>query len=284
MNLFYLALVGRILLLGVERIVVKKLATDEDAAAANFLFLGLASLFLLPMIYFYEIPPLDFIIYPAMSALIYSVGFFLYVKALSIEEASLVSPLYNFNLFFILIISSLFLDESFTIFKIAGITILFYGSAFLNKQKNLLQSLKAVFNNKGCRLMITCSLLVTFGRVIDGFSVKFNIHAVPYVIAVSIFVLIYCTTYILATKKMPIAIDLFKRKYKIAITCGLVNAFSYLFLVIAFMGVDVSIAEPLTTLSMIVTLILSKIYFKELIGTRMKGVLIMIVGAWILFL
>ena len=83
---------------------------------------------------------------------------------------------------------------------------------------------------------------------------------------------------------MDIAVDLFKRKYKIALACGLVNAFSYLFLVVAFMGIEVSTVEPLTMLSMIVTLILSKLYLKEQIGNRMLGVAIMIVGAWILFL
>jgi transporter family protein len=61
-----------------------------------------------------------------------------------------------------------------------------------------------------------------------------------------------------------------------------INAYSYLFLVIAFTKIDVSVAEPASMLSMIITVILAHFVFGEKILDRIVGVIIMIVGAWML--
>ncbi len=280
----YLALSGRILLLGVERILVKKLGANSDSAAAAYLFLNLAVMFIFPFVFFYEVESYDFLVYPLINAAIYSVAFYLYVKSLSTGEASLVSPLSNFSIFFLLVISNIFLEESFTIYKLVGMVLLFYGAGFLNKQRNFIESFKAILNDRSCRMMIACSFLVAIGRVVDGFTVRSNVPPVIYVFSLSIITLIYSTLYIVLSGRTRIVINLFKEKPVTALSSGAVNAFSYLLLVVAFTRIDVSIAEPASMLSLIITVGLSSIIFKEKIKNRVVGVLVMIAGAWLLFL
>ncbi len=284
MIIAYLALLGRIVLLGYERIVVKKLGDQADSESASFLFFAIASLFLFPLIFFVTAPAgYGFLQYVALSSFVYSIAFVLYVKSLSIGEASLVSPLYNFNVFFLLILTSIFLGESFSIFKIIGLLLLVYGASFLNKRQNIFLSLKSLFKDKAPLLMIVASLLIAIGRTIDGFVVQ-EVSPIIYALYIYTGISLFTLIYILFTRKLKNTISLLKEKPKIAVTAGAVNAFSYLFLLVAFTQIDVSIAEPASMLGMIVTVILANVVFKEKIKDRLVAVLIMLVGAWLLFL
>ncbi len=64
----------------------------------------------------------------AANGLVYAGAFVLYVAALSTGEASFVSPFYNFNVFFLLALASIFLGESLTAAKVGGIALLVAGS------------------------------------------------------------------------------------------------------------------------------------------------------------
>ena len=56
MAVAYIALLLRILLLGTERIIVKKLGSGSDSIGATFLFFSIALIFLLPALFFVEWP------------------------------------------------------------------------------------------------------------------------------------------------------------------------------------------------------------------------------------
>ena len=282
MTLGLLALTGRILLLGVERILVKKLGTGEDPASTSVLFLGLATIFLLPPALFVEVSYHPVLWLTALSGLIYAIAFYLYVKSLSIGEASLVSPLYNYNVFFLIVISSIFLNEPVTGYKVAGTALLVYSLSLLNRQSNFLLSIKAVFRDTACRMMIACSLLVAVARVIDGFIIR-EVSPLFYAFIVSVALTGYLLIFIFATGKAGLIIKLFKKKPGLSLVNGAVNAYSYLLLLLAFTEIDVSVAEPASMLSMIVTVTLAKFIFKEKIRDRMIGVAFMIAGAWFLF-
>lgn len=284
MILAYLALLGRIVLLGCERIAVKKLGEESDSVGAAFLLFVVASLFLFPFIFFAEAPEnFKFVIYVALSSAIYAVAFALYVKSLSEGEASLVSPLYNFNVFFLLIITAIFLGESITIFKIVGLILLVYGASFLNKQKNIFTSLRSLIKNKACLYMIIASLFIAFGRTIDGFVVKTLVSPLIYAFSSAFGVSLCLFIYIVSTKKLNTVKPILKNKKKIAVTAGFLNSYSFLFLLFALTKLDVSIAEPASMLGMIITVILAHFIFKKKIRDRLLGVVIMIVGAWLLF-
>lgn len=278
----YLFLLGRIILLGYEKIVVKKVGDKSNSIVASFLFFFTATLFLLPFAFnkglFLDLKILK---YGFLSGFIYSISFILYVKSLSLGEASLVGPLYNFNVFFLLILTTIFLREPFTPAKLIGLSLLVYGASFLNKQENLWKSLKILFERKETLLMMGSSFLIAIGRTIDGFVVG-KLDPMFYCFFLYLVISIYQFLYIIFRREKREVVKLFKDKTGLVLIAGAINAYSYLFLLIAFKSIDVSIAEPLSMLSMIVTLILAKNTFKENIKTRSIGVLIMILGAWIL--
>jgi transporter family protein len=277
----YLFLLGRIILLGYEKIVVKKVGTDSNSIVTSFLFFGIAVLFLLPFALFHPSFDLSALKYGILSGFIYSISFVLYVKSLSIGEASLVGPLYNFNVFFLLILTSIFLKEPFTISKVIGLSLLVYGASFLNRQENLYKSLYSLFKRKDTLFMMGSSFLIAIGRTIDGFVVG-KIDPLFYCFFLYLVISVYQFFYILLRKEVKEVFKLLKEKTLLVTIAAGINAYSYMFLLIAFRSIDVSIAEPLSMLSMLVTLFLAKNVFKEDIRKRIIGVIIMILGAWIL--
>ncbi len=268
--------------LGLERILVKKLGTGADSVSTAFIFIGLSPFYLA----YFAIPHLAY--YPQLwlifiSGIVYALAFILYSKSLSTGDASLVSPLYNFNVLFLLIISNIFLDEPITLLKIAGILLMVYGISYLNKQPNILKSLQAVIYDDACRMMIISSLLIAVGRIIDGYSVR-TVPPVLYGFAVDVAMAGYLFLFLVLQKKLPNVKALFLKKPVLSLSIGAVSAGSYFCLLYAFSKMDVSIVEPTSMLSMIITVVLARILLKEIISNRIIGVLIMLAGALLLFI
>lgn len=282
MTLAYLALLGRIILVGYERIVVKQLGQQSNSEGAAFLFFAIATLFLTPFLLLIELPSsFGFLLLVALGSFTYAIAFVLYVKSLSIGEASLVSPLYNFNVLFLLILTAILLGEPITAFKIVGILLLILGASLLNRQKNLLQSLGALFKDRACLLMIVCSILMAVGRTIDGFVVQ-DIPPMLYAFCLYTGISLFLLIYLLLAKKTGEMLSLLRSRPKVAVAAGAVNAYAYVLLLFAFTKIDVSVAEPISMLGMIVTVILARLIFKEKIGRRLVAVIVMIAGAWLL--
>lgn len=280
----YLSILGRIILLGYEKIVVKKLGTFNDSKVISFLFFFIAVFFLFPFIFLDEIPNnFEFSKYGLLSGFIYSISFILYVKSLSLGEASLVGPLYNFNVFFLLILTSIFLKESFTLTKILGLSLLVYGASFLDKRKSFLSSLKFLFKRKEALLMISSSFLISVGRTIDGFVVE-RVSPLFYCFFLYFVISVFQLIYIVFGGELKEIFKVLRENTYLVLIASAINAYSYLFLLFAFKYIDVSIAEPLSMLSMILTVIFAHYIFKEKIETRIVGVGIMILGSYILFL
>jgi transporter family protein len=282
MALAYLALLGRVILLGYERIVVKQLGQRSNSEGAAFLFFAIAALFLLPFLLLADMPSnYGFLPLVVLGSFAYAVAFALYVKSLSLGEVSLVSPLYNFNVLFLLILTAILLGEPITAFKIVGVLLLIFGASLLNRQKNLLRSLGALFKDRACLLMILCSILMAIGRTIDGFVVQ-EVSPMLYAFSIYTGISLFLLVYLLLTKKTGEMLLLLRSRTRVAVAAGAVNAYSYVLLLFAFTKIAVSVAEPVSMLGMIATVILARLMFKERIGRRLVAVIVMIAGAWFL--
>lgn len=284
MILAYIALIGRIIMLGFERIVVKKLGTGANPSAALMLFVGLAALFLFPFAIAIILKGnIDwlFLKYVATSSLIYAFAFLLYIKSLAEGEASLVAPLSNFNILFLLFLSIIFLSETLSVSKVVGFLVLLYGATFLNKQKNIYSSVKALLIDRPCQMMMISSLLVAVGRIIDKGN-STSASPVLYSFFLYLFIAIYLGFFMFLKGTAKEVFILFKDRPWVSLISGFINAYAYLCLLVSFKSIEVSIAEPLSMLSMVVTVILSSILLGEDIRYRIKGVIFMFVGAWFL--
>jgi len=284
MWLAYLALAGRIVLTGYEKIIFKQVAEKSGSVEAVFLIFSTGTVFLTPLVFTVQPPEsYGFLWIAALASLVYTVQTVFYLKALSRGEASLVAPVYYFGLFFLLFLTTVFLDESLDILKIFGIVLLIYGMSFLNRKQHILHSIKAVLTDKACQLMMVSSLLVAVGRTVDGFMVR-TVHPIIYAYSLCIITCLFLLLYLLFTRRLGTAIGLFKSKWKIGSVAGAVDIYSYQLLIFAITRIEVSIAEPASMLGMIVTVLLAHFILKEKIRDRLIGVVIMIAGAWFLFL
>ena len=283
MILPYVALAIRIFLVGYEKIVFKQLSRGVGSLESVFVIFTIGTFLLLPALVF--VPPPEnyrYWLYATFSGAIYTLQTVFYVKALREGEASLVSPLYYFNLFFLLLLTTVFLSESLNLMKIAGISLLVFGSSFLKREGGFLRSMKALFSDRACQFMLISSFLVAMGRTIDGFSVQ-RVHWAHYTFALCITTDVWLAILMLIRKRFGKAWQLFRRRPWLSLGAAGVDAYAYFFFMLAITGIEVSVAEPASMLGLIVTVLMAKYIFKENVSGRVGAVLVMIAGAWLLF-
>lgn len=282
MIFIYLALVGRIFLKGFEQFYIKKIK-DYDPGTVSFWLYSLTLILYSPIAVYLGIDDVSFLPYVVIACLFYFIGYLLYVRAIQIEEISLVGPVQNFMAFFVLILGILLLGESFSFLKLGGVLLLFFGAYFLTSGMNFFESYKKLVKNKGVFLMLLSTFFIAFGRIIDGYVVQ-TVSPIIYIFFMEIVICSYTLAYLAFKKKLGEVKKMIKEQPGLTICMGINNAFSYLFLLIAFTAIEVSVAEPLSLMSAIVAIFLGKIFFGEKIKNRLVAALIMILGAWFLFM
>lgn len=287
LSLAVAAMAGRIALLGFEKIVFKRLGTGRDSLAVLFLVGFAGSLMLLPFAFGEKVASWSFLPAAAVTALVYLTGITLYVKALSEGEVSLVSPVYSFNVFFLLLLSVVFLGEGMTPWKVAGMALMVMGSAFLNRTSGWAASLKSLCMDRACRIMVGASLLIAVGRVIDARIVGLvaeNPPTVAYAVVQSAFMALFAFAALVSRGKGKLPFELFRERPWSALGAVACNIYAYLLLLFALRGMEVSLAEPLSMLGTLISVILARFMFGEAIRDRLVGATVMIGGAWLMFI
>ncbi|MFW9780615.1 MAG: EamA family transporter [Candidatus Heimdallarchaeota archaeon] len=279
----FFALFLRIFLLGSERIFLKQLE-EYDSVIISAIFFLTGSLFLLPI--FLVIPQetlltgLEDLQFALISSFIYTFGFFAYVKALSEEDASLIAPLYNASLLWLLVLSVLFLDESVGIFRVFGASIMFIGVFFLYPGK-ITEKIHKIRESHASLLMIGGSFFLALGRTIDTFAIR-TIDSRVYAFFILFFAGLFFLGIAIFTKKWNDGFLALKNDLKTIICAGFVNGWAYVMLLIAIAGLEVTVAEPASLLSVFVTAFLAKLFLKEEIEERLFGMVLMVIGAILL--
>jgi transporter family protein len=271
----------RIILLGYERIAGKKISQGNNELLSSWGFFTTSFLMMAPFFY-----TMNFEIFKIalISGTIYTLSFFLYVYALSNEDASIIAPLYNMNVIFLIITTSIFLDEKITIFKVVGSLLMLYGVSYLKKDRSLIESYKNIGRSKGAVAMLISSGLLAIGRTIDGHFVK-DISPVGYSVGIYLVVSLYFTILTLIKfKSIKPHLTLIKNKKYDMLAGGFTNAYSYIALLNAFKYIDVSIAEPVSMISSLVTAFFAKYIFKEKVSLRVIGTIILIAGAFVIYI
>lgn len=285
MIISYIALIGRILLLALERIVVRILGNNEGDLYKNigstFLFFFIGAIFLLPFNFTVKIDSFSFLFPCYLSSLLYSIGAVSYVSSLATGETSLVTPINSLNSLILLILSFIFLGEAITITKFFGIIIIIIGLSILKKAESPIKALIYILKDKACKLMFVYVMLQSFGRILDKYFFV-TVHPIVYSTVLYLFVSLNLLIFLLIKGKGDSIKSVFKEKKKISIFSGALNGFSYLFLLIALNNIQLSIAEPLTQISMILTLVFSYLFFKENIKEKIPGSILILIGGWLL--
>ena len=285
--LAYVFLALRIVFLALERITVKKLGDFEGKLEKNigatFLFFFIGAVSLIPFVFNERIESLDFIFPVLVNGIIYSVYASFYVISLASGEASLVTPVSSLGSLVLLFLSVIFLGESFNLSKVAGILIIIFGLSYLRKSNSFFASIKHLFKEKAVLLMFTAVTIQSFGRILDKvFIIKMN--PVTYVFFLYLMISFYLFIFLLYMGKTHSIREVFKAKPLWALVSGFINGYSYYFLMLALRDIELSIAEPLSQTSMVITVLLSAVFFREKIKDKMAASLIILIGGWLLFL
>ena len=273
----------RITLLGLERIFLKKLDRYDSVVIASLFFL-LAAVFLTP-IFFIIHDPILVLIYHALPALIsslfYAIGFFLYVRAIALEDTSLIAPLYNSSLFWIMILGATILGEKVTYIRVSGGVFIFIG-VFLLYGGSITEKIQAIRNSRGSILMLIGSIFLAVGRTIDAAAVQ-TVDPSFYAFAINLTVGIYLFLFSVTTGRTADIFKSLREEPKNLVFAGITNGWSYLFLLVALQSIDLSIAEPLSLLSIFVTAGFAKIIFDEQVIKRIPAMFVILFGAILLF-
>ncbi len=281
----YLSLILRIVMLGAERIFLKKLEQYDSTTVASLFFL-IATFFLSPVFLFLNPSdyrfPLLFMLFPLISSLFYSFGFFAYVKALSVGEASLVAPLYNSSILWLMIIGVLFLQEDVTVLRSFGATIMFVGLFFLYEGK-VKDKLIAIKESKASIYMIIGSLFIAIGRGLDTFAIG-EINEMLYSVFINFFVGLYLLIATIVRNQFKTVREIFETDPKSLIGAGIMNGWSFFFLLIAISELQVTVAEPLSLLSTFVTAFMARKFLQERIQEKLPGMVMMVTGSIVLVL
>ncbi|MFW9778053.1 MAG: EamA family transporter [Candidatus Heimdallarchaeota archaeon] len=278
----------RIVLLGFERVILKifgeKSETDQSIAVTT-IFFGIGALILF-ILGFPVLTLSPAILNAFLACIFYSGAFVLYASSLRQEAVSLVAPLYNFNILFLLILSTVFLGSEFSVFSIIGILCMFVGLSYLEKSTTMLNSVRSVLTNRGAQYMISASVLMALGRVIDAFTVaSLQVNSFVYSFYIYAIVTIDLFLVLLVSRRLSICVKVFLDAPKIAIASGAVNGLSYLCLILAVSeGIEIALAEPASTLNIFIAMIIASRFMNEEINQRWVAAGFIVIGAILLFL
>jgi len=251
--------------------------------SATFLFFIFGAMILTPLAFFIPIKNLIFLFPCYGSSVLYTVYSYYFVTSLATGETSLVTPIYSLNGLILIIFSFFFLSEPFTLTKIIGVILMIVGVSLLKDIRNPFYSVRYIITDIPSRMMFLAVTSQCLGRIIDKYYLP-NVHPVTYSTILYFFIAFNLLVILLIREKTKTILKVFKKKPIISIISGLINGFSYLFLLYAMQQIDLSLAEPLTNLSLVLTLLFSLLFFKENVIEKIPGSFLILLGGWFLYL
>jgi bacterial/archaeal transporter family protein len=283
----YLALTARIIFIAFEKVVVRMLGDRQGNIdynlSATFLFFIFGALILVPLASFIPINNFIFLLPCYGSSLLYTLYSYSFVTSLATGETSLVTPIYSLNGLILIIFSFFFLSEPFTLTKIIGVILMILGVSLLKDVRNPFYSIRYIITDIPSRMMFLAVTSQCLGRIIDKYYLP-TIHPVTYSTILYFFIAFNLLVILLIRGKTKTILKVFKKKPELSIISGLINGFSYLFLLYAMQQIDLSLAEPLTNLSLVLTLLFSLLFFKENVIEKIPGSILILLGGWFLYL
>ena len=141
----------------IDKYVLKKYIKDPMIIMTFFAIFQLIFAFVVFVFQPVTIPPLNTLLFSLASGIAYFIFIFLYIKSLLVEEVSRVISLYAITPIFVLILSTIFLHEIFSLEKYAGIFMIVIGS--------ILISLKKKTNFKLSRALFFMVIAAIFGAI-----------------------------------------------------------------------------------------------------------------------
>jgi bacterial/archaeal transporter family protein len=275
----------RVVLLGLERPLGKRVVVGYSPFAGGFAFYGAAMVALIPTLviyaHFHALTSWLFLPYAAVSASLFITPFYYYIKALKHGEVSVVTPLYSLGTLLVFFLPILLQGEAFTLLKFAGVLLLLAGTLFLMPGINPIARMNNLLKDKGARFMLVNTALVAIIRLIDNRAADFD--PIYYGITCAMLCGVFFGLGVLITKTWGEVWNLYKARKAVVWANGIVNGHAYVALLASLgAGLDMSVAEPASNMSMLIAVVLGHYMFREKIRARLLASVLMIAGVFLL--
>ncbi len=230
---------------------------------------------------FYDVPVVDskFYIIILVNVSVLLTALFLMMKALQISDLSISIQMLSFTPIFLLFVSYLLLKEFPTLLGFIGIFIVVIGSYILNISSvkyGYFEPFKAIFKNKGIIYMLIVAFLFSISANLSKIGITLSNPAyfmfVHYLLASLILTILFFNR--LNNNK-----KLIKKNFKYFLVLGIATAFSEILVATAFKFAIVPYVISLKRTSIIFSVIIGFILFKEKnFKEAIIGSLIMFIG------
>lgn len=259
----------------------------------EYQYLWLSGLFTIPfllliILYFYQIPSVDNVYILAVSGSIFLdifAAIFAY-RAIKIAEVSLVAPMAAFNPVFTALISWIILHESIQGKGILGILLVCIGAYLLQVSKldrDWLAPIKTLLNNQAVRLSLIAYFIWAVTPIFQKIAIAHTDPQVPPFVSFTGLVVTNIVFGIIAFKKTPLPFGQVREIIPLLVIVGILAGVGQAAAFMAFSLTNLGYATAIFKLSMVFTVILGWLFFKEKnIKDRLLGSLVMLAGIYLL--
>lgn len=288
----YLALLGRIVCLGIERPYVKALGQGRDSTAATTLYFGLGLLFIAPLLawqlatepgYLARLP--EWIGAALMTGVIYAIAFHAYVRGMSVGEVSFLTPLYATAFLWLFALDVLLGNAQPGWRPLCGVGCVWLGVVLLNLRtsdgwRGLLSALdpRTLLRQPGAWGMLIYAFGLATGRLIDK-SVAGFAPPVAYAFINNLPCVLAGVVMLAARGRLGLVPALARERPAVTWVGSAAGIFAYLCLLLALDTFPPSTVEPVTQLSVFIAVGLGALWFREQVHTRWLPSALVVLGA-----
>jgi len=258
----------------------KKSLFTHDVYIVAFALRLFALPFLVPILFFIEIPPLNTVFFAAVfvGAILNVFITVLYMKAISHSDLSITVPMVTFTPLFMLFTSPLILGEFPNQWGVAGVVLIFVGAYLMHIKtsgRGLLSPFKALLSEKGPRYMLLVAFLWSITANIDKICIN-NSSPMFYVVFMSFVLAVFMVPLVL--KMSPQHLGSLKN-FKSLAPVGVFTAATLIFQMWAVSLTLVAYVIAIKRASALLSVFWGAVFFKEKnIKSRVVGTLIMLLG------
>ncbi len=240
---------------------------------------------LAPLLFFIPWPTTGWFYWSVLTVTVFLKTFIiiLYMRAIKLSDLSLVAPLVTSTPLFLLITSPIMVNEFPQPIGLVGVVFIVIGAYMLNvrlRRESVIRPLKALWRDKGARLMLIVAFLWSITSNIDKIGIQAS-SAMYWSVTTNIGCTIVMFPIMYWKAKQPLNINLLTNRSLFLI--GFFTAFSNLFHMIALKFALVAYVISVKRLSAVFNVCYGYFIFGERQFTaRLVGSVIMIIGAILL--
>lgn len=281
---------GVALITSISAIVAKRVMRDINEYLYLFVlgFLTIPFLFLI-VFYFFQIPQFSdkFILIIGVNIILGAIAAVLAYKAIRISDVSLVAPIAAFNPVFTTIISYFILHELIGLTGLVGIILVCIGAYILQIQQiktGLLAPVKTLFTHRGVQMSLIAYFIWSITPILEKSAIFETSPNVPPFVSLAGSIgttLIFGALSIKSINKNSIL--KIKASISLILFVALLWSLASAAAMVSFSLTNLGFAVALFKLSIVFTVILGWLFFKEKnIKDRLVGSLVMLTGVYLL--